>query len=339
MRFADIRGCSGLVEALAGMVDSGRIPHAIMFHEDDGGGGIPLALAFLQYLYCQDRVGGDSCGTCPECNKVSKLIHPDIHFIFPVAGKDLSSRYMEEWRELVKDNPWFRESDLDAALGIEGKQGIISVAESRGIIDALSLSAVQGGWRSVVIYLPEKMNQQAANALLKSLEEPSESTIFLLVTHSPEAVMTTIFSRCLHMRIPPLSEEDFLAVHPENSPDYNTFSDLFHDLVVAIETRDLTAAIEAGEAMAALPSREKQKNFCRAAGESLRRVFLLQQGLGSIARIPEDELDFYKDAAAKLPKKFPRMALAWFDRAAKLVGANVNQKILFSDLIGRLYTI
>ena len=339
MRFSDIRGCSALADALAGMVDSGRIPHAIMFHEDDGGGGIPLVLAFLQYLYCQDRRRGDSCGECPECNKIGKLIHPDVHFIFPVAGKDLASKYMEEWRGLVKENPWFRESDLDSALGIEGKQGIISVAAARGIIDALSLSAVQGGWRSIVIYLPEKMNQQAANALLKNLEEPSESTVFLLVTHSPESVMTTIYSRCLHMRIPPLSEEDFLAVHPEKSPDYNAFSDLFHDIVVAIETRDLTSAIEAGEAMAALPSREKQKNFCRAAGESLRRIFLLQQGLGSIARIPEDEMDFYRDAAAKLPKKFPRIALTHFDRASKLVGSNVNQKILFSDLVNRLYSI
>lgn len=339
MRFSDIKENEKLVKALVGMVDSGRIPHAILFHENDGGGGVPLVLAFLQYLYCQNRAAGDSCGECPECNKVRKMIHPDIRFIFPVAGKDLASRYMEEWRELVTRDPWFRESDLDAALGIEGKQGIISVAESRGIIDSLQLSAVQGGWRSVVIYLPEKMNQQAANALLKILEEPSESTIFLLVTHSPESVMKTIYSRCLLVRVIPLSEEEEMRVHPEKSPDYDTFGDLFHDLVIAIEERNLAAVIEIGDNMAALPSREKQKSFCRFAGEALRRIFLLQQGLDDIARIPEDERQFYAETAAKLPKKFPRLAISHFDRAARLVAANVNQKILFSDLTNRLYTI
>ena len=339
MRFSDIKENENLVKALVGMVDSGRIPHAILFHENDGGGGVPLALAFLQYLYCKNRADGDSCGECPECNKIRKLIHPDVRFIFPVAGKDLASKYVEEWRELVTRDPWFRESDLDAALGIEGKQGIISVAESRGIIDSLLLSAVQGGWRSVLIYLPEKMNQQAANALLKILEEPSESTIFLLITHSPESVMKTIYSRCLLVRVIPLSEEEELRVHPEKSPDYEAFCDIFHDLVVAIEERNLSALIEIGETMAALPSREKQKNFCRFTGEALRRIFLLQQGLGDLARIPEEEKLFYSESAAKLPKKFPRVAISHFDRAAKLVSANVNQKILFSDLTNRLYLI
>ena len=339
MRFSDIKENEKLVKALVGMVDSGRIPHAILFHENDGGGGIPLVLAFLQYLYCQHRAEGDSCGECPECNKVRKMIHPDIRFIFPVAGKDLASRYLEEWRGLVTKDPWFRESDLDDTLGIEGKQGIISVAESRGIIDSLQLSAVQGGWRSVVIYLPEKMNQQAANALLKILEEPSENTIFLLVTHSPESVMKTIYSRCLVVRVIPLSEEEEMRVHPEKSPDYDSFGDLFHDLVIALEERNLSAVIEIGDSMAALPSREKQKNFCRFAGEMLRRIFLLQQGLDEIARIPEDEKPFYAETAAKLPKKFPRLAISHFDRAAKLVSSNVNQKILFSDLVGRLYMI
>ena len=339
MRFADIKENERLAEALAGMVRTGRIPHAILFHENDGGGGVPLALAFLQFLYCQHRSDSDSCGECPECNKVRKMIHPDIRFIFPVAGKDLSVGFMEEWRALVTKDPWFRESDLDAALGIEGKQGIINVAEARGIIDSLSLSAVQGGWRSVVIYLPEKMNQQAANALLKILEEPSESTIFLLITHSPESVMKTIFSRCLLVRVIPLSEEEELRVHPEKSPDYDTFGDIFHDTVIALEERNLSALTEIADTMAALPSREKQKNFCRFSGEMLRRIFLLQQGLDDLARIPEDEKPFYAETAAKLPKKFPRLAISHFDRAAKLVASNVNQKILFTDLVGRLYMI
>ena len=84
MRFADIAGNEEVVRALAGMVDSGKIPHAIMLHEDDGGGAFPIVQAFLQYVYCKNREGGDSCGACPSCGKVSKLIHPDVHYIYPV---------------------------------------------------------------------------------------------------------------------------------------------------------------------------------------------------------------------------------------------------------------
>ena len=337
MKFSDIKENEKLLEALRGMVDSGRIPHSILFHENDGGGAIPIVLSFLAYLYCQDRHDGDSCGECPECGKIRKMIHPDVRWVFPVAGKDLSSKYLTEWRDLVGRDPWFCESDLDSALGTEGKQGIISVAEARDIIDSLSISAVEGGWRTVVIYLPEKMNVQASNALLKIIEEPSESTLFLMITHSPESVMRTISSRCLPVRVIPLSKEEEMRVHPERNADYNSFSDLFHDLVKALEKRDLEALIEIGESMAALPSREKQRNFCKFSGEALRRIFLLQQGLPDLAYIPEDELDFYQEAAKALPKKFPRIAMGLFDRTSMLVGANVNQKILFSDLVNRLY--
>ena len=181
---------ASVAAALRQMAESGRIPHAMLLHQNDGGAAFPLILDFLDEVY----------GHNP---RVRKLIHPDIHFVFPVAGQDkpVSDRFIGEWRNLLLENPCFYENELYAAIGIESKQSLISVYEARSILDKLSLSAVEGGYRTVVLYLPEKMNQQAANALLKMVEEPPEKTLFLLVTLQPEKVLTTIYSRCLFLRV------------------------------------------------------------------------------------------------------------------------------------------
>ena len=255
MKFADIEGNAPLVEALRSMVDRGRIPHAILFHEDDGGGAIPIILAFLQYLYCTGHSESDSCGTCPSCNKVGKLIHPDIHFVYPVASAGKSSSdstvspslpYIPKWRELVAADPYFTEAQFNEALGMEQKSTVITVAEAASVLSRLSLSAVEGGYRTVVMYLPEKMNAPTANKLLKMIEEPPEKTLFLLVTHNPEKVLVTIFSRCLFMRVIPQGRSRM---------DDPEFRELLFDLMNALAAKDLGAALECVDAIVALPSR------------------------------------------------------------------------------------
>ena len=317
-----------IAAVLRQMAGSGRIPHAMLLHENDGGGAFPVLLDFLDEVY----------GHNP---RVRKLIHPDIHFVFPVAGPDkpVSDRFIGAWRELLLENPCFYENELYAAIGIDSKQSLISVYEARNILEKLSLSAVEGGYRTVVVYLPEKMNPQAANALLKMVEEPPENTLFLLVTHQPERVLTTIFSRCLFLRIPPFSREEDRAVHAKEGAETNELSDLFHDLLDALVRKDLLGALEAGDAVADLGSREKQKRFCRVASDMLRNIFLLQQGLPDLADILGDERPFYEEMAATLRKNFARQALASLDRVLLLLERNVNQKILFTDLVNRLYAI
>ena len=317
---------ASVAAALRQMAESGRIPHAMLLHEDDGGAAFPLVLDFLDEVY----------GHNP---RVRKLIHPDIHFVFPVAGSDkpVSDRFIGSWRELLQENPCFYENEYYTALGIEGKQGLISVNEARSILDKLSLSAVEGGYRTVVMYLPEKMNPQAANALLKMVEEPPEKTLFLLVTLQPEKVMTTIFSRCLFLRVLPFSREEDRLVHAKEAAETTELVDLFHDLMDAILRKDLLGALETGDAVVELGSREKQKRFCRVASEGLRNIFLVQQGLSDLADIPGDEAAFYTDTAGRLRKTFSRQALTALDRALLLVERNVNQKILFTDLVNRLY--
>lgn len=322
MRFSEITANEDVLRALSGMVDSGKIPHAIMLHEDDGGGAVGLANAFLQYLYCKSRSGGDSCGECPSCNRISKLIHPDVHYIFPVNAGNLSVNFAKQWRELVLGNPVFTENDLTEALGIEGKSSLIAVGEAKAMLETLSLSALEGGYRSVVIYLPEKMNQEAANRLLKVIEEPPRLTQFVLITHSPEKILQTIASRCQRIRVMPCSG---LRKTRVEFPEFDTLMD-------ALVRKDLSAALEASDALAALPSRESAKSFCVFAGERLRDIFLAQQGLSAA-----DERT--GRLASSLKKTFPRTALQAFDRARMLIERNVNLKILFTDLANRLYMI
>ena len=322
-----VYGNTELMTALSQMVESGHIPHAMLLHQDDGGGAFPLVIHFLEQLY-----GGNP--------RVDKLIHPDIHFVFPVAGADkpVSLQYLAPFRELVMQNPYFYENELSSATGIEGKQAGISVNEARSILDRLSLSAVEGGYRAVVLYLPEKMNVQAANALLKMVEEPPRQTLFLFITQAPEKVLQTISSRCLHLRVQPLSQEAEAEVHAREAAGNLALQDLFHDLLDALVARDLLKALETADAVADLKVREQQKTFCRLASEDLRRLFLLQKA-PSMARVPEGDKAYYQKMASALKPTFPRRALECLNRAQLLLERNVNQKILFTDLVNQLYCI
>jgi len=327
MKFSEIKGNESVLKALAGMVDSGRVPHALLFHEDDGGAGVQLAIAFLQYLYCKHRHDGDSCGECPACNKISKLIHPDVHFIFPLilsSSDSVSEQYAKEWRALVLSKPDFSESELYEALGFEGKNTVIGVKEANALLRTLGQYSLEGGYTAVVLYLPEKMNITVANKLLKMLEEPPKDTIFIMVTHAPEKLLPTISSRCQLVR-----------VHSEGAGTVLRYDDggLFAELMNAVSSHDLAAALEVGERLSSLPSRDSAKAFCKFAAEKLRRIFLWQQGLGSMAGEDAD----IQAWAQKCKKSFPRKALEALDRASMLIGRNVNLKILFTDLVDSFY--
>lgn len=330
MTFSQIKGNDKIVDALKGMVDSSRVPHAIMFHEDDGGGAMELALAFLQYLYCKNRSGGDACAQCPSCNKISKLIHPDMYFIFPV-NTGWSDDYLDKWRSLVLSNSSFTENELNEALEIEGKNSMIKVDEAKSLIDKLSFSALEKGYRSVIIYLPERMNKETANRLLKLIEEPPLLTQFIFITHNGGLVLPTISSRCQHIKLSKSSGKGAVEGSAEQIQ-------LFRQLMQGLLIHDLYACLEIGDSLAGLPSREKAKTFCTFASGVLRNIFLYQQGMGPLAAqgaYSEAELS---DWATRSKKTFPRKGLDAFSKAQMLIARNVNTKILFTDLVNSLYT-
>ena len=348
MRFAEVRGNETVAKALASMADTGRVAHAMLMYENEGCGALALALAYVQYLNCSNPSNGDSCGECPSCRQMSKLIHPDVHFVFPVNkgpktsdDKPTSESYLKHWRELALADPYFTESDLQKAIGIESKVGLIAVAEAKSIIGKLSLASVSDGYKAVIFYLPEKMTQETANRLLKMVEEPPQKTLFMFITHAPEKVLQTIFSRCQSIRVLPLTKEEATKVasmKPEaDKEDYNQQMDLFSDLMNSITARDFMGSLECAEAMAALDSREKQKAFCTFAADCIRKIFMIQQGMRQIADIAPEEETFYEDVAAKAAKTFCSKTITNIEKAVGLIERNVNAKIVFCDLVNRMF--
>ena len=348
MRFADVIGNGNIARTLASMADSGRVAHAMLLYENEGSGALALALAYVQYLNCANPSGGDSCGECPSCRQMAKLIHPDVHFVFPVNkgpkttdDKPTSESYLKYWRELALADPYFSESDLQKAIGIESKMGLIAVAEAKHIISRLSLASVSDGYKAVIFYLPEKMNQETANRLLKMVEEPPEKTIFLFITHAPEKVLQTIFSRCQSVRVMPLTKEEAARVQAlrpaEDRDEYNRDMDLFSDLMNALVSRDLMGSLECAETMAALDSREKQKGFCTFAADCIRKIFMIQQNMRHLADIAPEEEEFYTSVSSRVAKNFCSRTITNIEKAVAMVDRNVNSKIVFCDLVNRMF--
>jgi len=320
MRFEGVIGNEPVKQALGRMIDSGRVPHAMMFHENDGGGGVSFCLAFLKEL-----MGGSP--------KVQKMIHPDVYFLYP-AGGGLAADLIFQFRELVISHPYFTEMDFFAALGLEKKRSIISVAEANALLDKLAFCSLEGGWKAVVLFLPENLGAETANKLLKSIEEPSEKTIFLLVTHDPSRVMPTIRSRCQNIRLLPPAEE----VDREEGENEVQARQMFGELMEAAIARDLEGALAVGEKLSALTSREQQKSFCRIGAALIRKVFAVQQeGLEETAGLLPSDEEIVRQVASGTKKNFPRKALSAFDRASLLIDRQVNAKIVFCDMVDRLY--
>ena len=203
MYFKDIIGQQEVIERLVKDAQAGTVPHALLFCGPEGVGKLQTAIAFARYLLCRDKgTAADSCGTCPACVKMDKLVHPDLHFVFPVINKSkstgrstVSDDEIKTWREMVTENQYFGFEEWLSALDADNKQARIFVTESESILGKLSLKSVEGGYKVMIIWHAEKMNAECANSLLKLLEEPPAGTVFILTTDTPELMLETILSR------------------------------------------------------------------------------------------------------------------------------------------------
>ena len=203
MYFKDVIGQQEVIERLVKDAQAGTVPHALLFCGPEGVGKLQTAIAFARYLLCRDKgTAADSCGTCPACVKMDKLVHPDLHFVFPVINKSkstgrstVSDDEISTWRETVLEQQYFGFEDWLAAIDADNKQARIFVTESQSILGKLSLKSVEGGYKVMIIWHAEKMNAECANSLLKLLEEPPAGTVFILTTDTPELMLETILSR------------------------------------------------------------------------------------------------------------------------------------------------
>lgn len=227
--FRDVIGQSTVKRSLLAMAGEGRVPHAMLFLGEEGRGALPLALAFAQFIYCTgDKSAGEPCGQCPACRKVERLVHPDVHFVFPIAkngSADDTDSYLPEWRETVLKSPYFGMAEWNAAMASRrpapsadepdddkkstaGKQALIAKDAAETIHQKLSMKPYEAERQILILYKPELMNETTSNSLLKILEEPPADTMFILVSEDAQRILPTILSRTQTFRIPPIAEPD-----------------------------------------------------------------------------------------------------------------------------------
>lgn len=364
MRFADIIGQNALKRHLAESVDRGRISHAQLFTGAAGTGALPLAIAYAQYLNCPNRHDGDSCGECPSCQQTAALAHPDLHFVFPVnkQGKKsgevvLSAEFMPRWRECIADTAgyftpqqWYDRLDLGKTL-----RGMISAKEADEIIRRLSFKSFESEYKIMIIWLPETMNDEAANKILKILEEPWDKTVFLLVSERPDLLLPTIISRTQEVAVPRLTVEDLMPMAAGDEQQRRNMARLAAgDLIemrrlaggeedeVRRESFDLFCRlmrlsyndkhlelIDWADEVATL-TREQQRSMLRHAARLLRESYMLHAGLGEISYLWGEEAAFCNKFAPFIGNQNIEFLIGEIEQAMRQVSQNGNPRIIFT---------
>lgn len=209
MKFSEVIGQEETKRHLISEVKSEKISHAQLFSGKLGFGSLPLALAFVQYIFCENRSETDSCGTCASCRKVSKLEHPDLHFSYPTvqAISKTSNDFLKDWREQIFENPLFDLNMWTKVMDKKERRPIIGTDESQEIIRKLSLRSFEGGYKVLIMWKAEEMNLSCANKMLKIFEEPPAKTLFILLTEEPDKILMTIRSRTQVIKIPAPDQE------------------------------------------------------------------------------------------------------------------------------------
>lgn len=212
MQFKKIVGQQKIIDKFIHTVEQNRISHAQLFTGQEGSGKLMLAIAYAQYISCKNRSSTDSCGECSSCKKFEKLVHPDLHFVFPVArtkkfDKPVSDNFLSEWRDFIINDKVYRLNAWLEKIGSENAQAGIFAHESNSIIKKLSLKSYEGEYKIMIIWLPEKMNSSSANKLLKMIEEPPPKTLFMMVSDYPEQIINTIRSRSQFVKIPRIDNQ------------------------------------------------------------------------------------------------------------------------------------
>lgn len=214
----------------------GRIAHALLFLGPEGSGNLPLALAFANYVSCPQRTDTDSCGHCSTCKKFESLNFPDLSFTFPFFNKSKSGEsstttcddWYGEFREQLLANPYMSDTNWRESLTQENKQFHISVAEAGNIVRKLSLKSYEGGYKFHILWMPEYLRVDTANKLLKTLEEPTSNTVFLLVANNTENILGTILSRVQVIQIPKVADATVVDTLVQQGLRNDTSADIAH---------------------------------------------------------------------------------------------------------------
>jgi DNA polymerase-3 subunit delta' len=376
MLFSQIIGQQAIKKRFIRSVSEARIPHAQLLYGMDGIGKLALAIAYAQYICCENRGERDSCGICPSCVKFGKLAHRDLHFVFPIikpAGKTtvICNDFISEFREIVLEKTYFSIDDWYAKISGDAKQGMIYTNESEEILRKLSLKTYESEYKIMIIWLPEKMHDTAANKLLKILEEPYEKTVFLLVSNSPDEIITTILSRTQQISVPKLKDEDIvdalladetneitaeeardaariangsylkakliLEEENENKLNFERFVSIMR-LAWQVGNKKDHASLKtlrtwADEMASSSVGRERQKKFLNYAQRMVRENFILNLHQPELNYLTSYESDFSGRFSPFINERNVEDIMAEFALAERQIEQNVNAKMIFFDLV------
>lgn len=372
MKFSQVIGQTVLKEQLAEMARSGRISHAMLFSSQSSGtGALPLALAYATYVMCQDPdKQGDSCGRCASCFQMQAMQHPDCHYVYPVNnsklatsvgrgdGKPISDMFVELFRGLCgKTDGYFTEQELYKTIGIENAQGNISKSEATEILRKMSFKSFAGGYKVVIVWLPERMNDAAANSLLKLIEEPAKGTLFLFVSEQLDRVLSTIVSRCQGVVVPSVEDHDIEEALKKRGIDQASAAQIAHrsqgDWIEALRMAALSSDDGQGqdterfmalmrlcyankyielfswaETMVPL-GREAQKQFCETSLEILRSCYMQGIGMERISYVNPKDAEFCRRFAPFVNHASVEGLIEEFETLLRQIRQNGNPKILF----------
>ena len=367
MKFSEVVGHNEIKQKLIHAVQNGRIPHAQLFLGQEGGGNLALAISYAQYVNCTQRTSEDSCGSCPSCVKYKHLQHPDLHFCFPVfgdwkRGTKPSDHYMGEFHDIVKNNPYTTYIEWMEKIS-ETKSGIINVAQSDEVIKKLSLKPYEAAYQVMIIWMPECMNTETANKLLKTIEEPPNRSLLILFANNDEEMLSTILSRVQYIKLKKLQDMDMLAALTSrfelpfdkareivNVADGNyryalrlvEMEDMDEDTTKLLQdwfrssyAMDIGKLTQVVDTISKL-SREKQKSFYEYAIHIFRQA-LAMNNAEEVMRVTTNERQFLDKFSSvtqnhKLPKLIEKL-----EKSVYYVDRNANGKILAMNLSMDLY--
>lgn len=365
MRFADIPGHDGAKERLVRMVNEDRLPHALLLCAREGSGEMMLARALAQFIHCTGRQPGqtDSCGHCPSCIQHRALNHADLHFVFPVLKRKgltdtVSDDWLTDWRDFLKSDPWMDFRSWQSALGNPNGQPKIYVHDAEELRRKMSLSARSSDVNIALIWLPEKMQPETANKLLKLIEEPEQGTMFILVSNSPAEILPTIYSRCqrielrrladaevaailaggaapdaTQMAIAHLSEGNVIAARDEmaSAKSAKQFLELFMQLMRLAYARKIGALKKWSETVADL-GRDAECRFLEYCQRMVRENFIYNLKISELNYMTGAEQQFSERFCPFINERNVEQMVAEFNEAEIDVRGNGNAKIIMFDL-------
>ena len=354
MKFDEVIGQEEVKKRLTQMVEENRLPHAIMLCGPRGTGKLALAVAFASYLLGEDNA------------MVRKLEHPDLHFTYPTIKlpsmsaehKPVSDDFAREWHELIMQGPYFSIDQWLTAMGAENQQAIITAGESDNLVRKLSLKSSQGGYKVSIVWLPERMNIECANKLLKLIEEPPHQTVFIMVSEEPDQLIETIRSRVQRIDVKKIEQEAIRTALVERrgideeqahrisrlangswlkaleelqtGSENEQFLDLFISLMRLAYQRKVKDLRKWSETMAGF-GREKQRRFLVYFLRVIRENFMSNFGNKDLCYMTQQEEDFARNFARFVNEANVLEIYDLANRAIRDIGQNANAKIVFFD--------